>query len=204
MDSNKNFMNRTKPTKEKENQLKTQEESVRREQKCKAQVQKKIKNSQIYTDKIHNYKLEIQDLSAKINARIWYYKQAEKSAIKIQKVYRGHLTRHLYADEVSVINGFTLKKILKDIKKSDDYNLFYTGKRTVWAAGVINRFMKRIIFLLKIRRIEEVYKHLKSVKEAETCKNLRMDIRIFVANMRIKHDIKKKFGRDYCEIIKYV
>lgn len=101
MDSLSSSMDRTRTTKENENKVKIQEEIVRHEQKCKAQAQSKIKKSQIYTDKIDNYKLEIQDLSAKINARMAYYKYAGECAIKIQKVYRGHLTRHLYSDVIA-------------------------------------------------------------------------------------------------------
>lgn len=81
-----------------------------------------------------------------------------------------------------------MKRLLKEAKNSDDFNLFYTGRRTVWAAKVINRFMKRMVFLFKIRRIQQVYTHLKALNEEETCRNLRLHIRIFVANIRIKHE----------------
>lgn len=101
MDSLKSSIDKARAAKDNENRVKIQEEIVKREQKCKAQAQTKIKNSQICTDKIYNYKLEIQDLSAKINARMAYYKYAGECAIKIQKVYRGHLTRHLYADVIT-------------------------------------------------------------------------------------------------------
>ncbi|OMJ94498.1 hypothetical protein SteCoe_2268 [Stentor coeruleus] len=171
-----------------EEKLKAQKEKVKREEKYKQKAQAKAKTSRFYTDKINNYKLEIQDLSQKVNARLAYYKYAEKCAIIIQKVYRGHLTRHLYAKEVLHIKGFTTNKIIEEAKVSGDNNLFYTGKKTIWAANVINRFMKRMIFLLKIRRLEQVFVHLKALKEAEACIYLRVYIRAFNANMMIKHE----------------
>lgn len=48
--------------------------------------------------------------------------------------------------------------------------------------------MKRMIFLLKIRRIEQVFLHLKALKEAEACKRLSVYIRVFNASMIIKNE----------------
>lgn len=90
-------LNRSLKNKNIDEKLKVQKEKVKREEKYKQKAEAKAKKSRFYTDKINNYKLEIQDLSQKVNARIAYYKYAEKCAQIIQKVYRGHLTRHLYA-----------------------------------------------------------------------------------------------------------
>lgn len=82
--------------------------------------------------------------------------------------------------------------MLLETKEIEDHNFFYIGKKPLWAAKIINKFMKRMVILLKVRRIQAAYKSYLIIKEAEACKKLKDYLRIGYAYYQLKH---RKFLR---------
>ncbi|OMJ95299.1 hypothetical protein SteCoe_1356 [Stentor coeruleus] len=168
------------------------EAKVKHFDKLRIRAQQKVSLSKDITKRIYDYEAEIRSLSIKISARKAYYRYAENCAIIIQKNFRGYLVRSSYDNvsyiqEILAIRKRNVKKMLLETKEIGDHNLFYIGKKPIWAAQIIIKFMKRMVFLLKIRRIQTAYENYIIIKEAEACKKLKNYLRIGYANFQLKH-----------------
>ena len=68
-------------------------------------------------------------------------------------------------------------------------NLAILGRQAILAGSLLIKFFKRMLFLLKIRRIEKVYKFFQSVKEREAEFKLKIYSKNFFALMKLKEII---------------
>lgn len=85
---------------------------------------------------------------------------------------------------------------MSEMKSSDNKNLFNTGKKPIWAAQVITKFMKKMLFLFKIGRIQRTYLILKMIKEEESMIGIKIGLRI-IFNYKI---LKWKRFEKYREV----
>jgi hypothetical protein len=55
--------------------------------------------------------------------------------------------------------------MLDGLQKSNKQYLFNLGRKPLWAANLINRFIKRLLIIFKIRRLERFYQHFQRLKQ---------------------------------------
>lgn len=73
----------------------------------------------------------------------------------------------------------SVKTWVKNLKKSDDYYVYQLGPKPEIAAKMIQRFVKKLLFKFKIRRISRVYYALRAQIIEEMDNKIRRYLRIF-------------------------
>lgn len=141
----------------------------------------KAEKAKQITDSINNHQLEICKLVEEIEKRTKFLQKANEAALKIQKLFRGFLVRNhnddvSFMQEILKIRRTMVSGWMSDLKRSDERNLTFTGKKPQWAGFILTRFAKRLLFFFKIKRITKAYLYFKALREEEGCKTVRISI----------------------------
>ncbi|OMJ90773.1 hypothetical protein SteCoe_6752 [Stentor coeruleus] len=133
----------------------------------------KLKNTKILYNKFRDYQDNLQTYRNFIEQSQQYTVLMNRSAIKIQKVFRGYLIRKLYENEILEFTRHHVNKGLHFIINNDFHLMFYVGKKPQQAAVIIQHFFRRCLFKKKIVRLKETYDKVQKIKIIKQAEKMR-------------------------------
>lgn len=144
----------------------------------------KLKNTRILYNKFRVYQDSLQTYRNFIEQSQQFTVLMNRSAIKIQKVFRGYLIRKLYENVKSIqeILEFTrhhVRKGLDFIVNNDLHLMFYVGKKPQQAAIIIQNFFRRCLFRKKLVRLKETYEKIQKIKIIKQAQGMRKYFSMF-------------------------
>jgi len=126
-----------------------------------------------------------------------------EKAVFIQKHVRGFLARKNYELEIiQTIRGVN-QYFLGDLEEVAEHCLLNVGKAPETAAICIQRFVKKYLFLKKVRRLQHVYDQIQREKVEKTYRVIRLGIYKLRADLCKQHLMEEKEKFEKLEQIKF-